>query len=100
MTQETTSVITELSTSGAVVYLLYGFGVVMFTLAVLWITTMLVSVILRRTGLDRVGQKTDPGTGPAREIPPETVAVITAAVHFAVGGRPNIRSISRKSSTR
>lgn len=84
----------HMASSDAIVYLLYGFGVVLITLALLWGITSLIGVLLKKLGLNK-----KPVTKPKTKltvIPPEIIAVITAAVSFATGGQASIREINRK----
>ena len=85
----------HMGTTDAVIYLLYGFGVVMITLALLWLVTSVIGVLLKKLGLNMMPApkaKAKPAV-----IPPEIIAVITAAVSFATGGQASIREINRKS---
>jgi Na+-transporting methylmalonyl-CoA/oxaloacetate decarboxylase gamma subunit len=90
-----TTVVRELSTVDAIIFLLSGFGVVMITLALLWLVTSITGLLLKKLGLDKMPApkaKAKPFT-----IQPEVIAVITAAVSFATGGQAAIREINRKS---
>lgn len=85
----------ELSTTDAIIFLLYGFGVVMTTLALLWLVTFLTGFLLKKMGLNKM-----PAPMPKAKsfaIPSEVIAVITAAVSLATGGQSVIREINRKS---
>ena len=103
MTNEGTSAITEpmasaardIGTIDAIIFLLYGFGVVMITLALLWLVTSLIGMLLKKLGLDKV--PAPKAKAKPTVIPPEIIAVITAAVSFATGGQATIREINRKS---
>lgn len=79
-----------------VTFLLYGFGVVMSTLALLWFATFIISKVVKALGLDGMPA---PKAAPAAvtAISDETIAVITAAVSFATGGKYSIKSIQKKS---
>ena len=95
MPHDASSAAPALGNLEAVVYLLYGFGVVMLTLALLWMATALISKVLKSLGLDKMpAAKAIPAAVTA--IPDETIAVITAAVSFATGGKFAIKSISKK----
>ena len=85
-----------MTTMEAIVYLLYGFGVVMTTLALLWAATVLISKIVKAAGLDKMPAPKLAPSGLASVIPDETIAVVTAAVSFATGGKFAIKSINKK----
>jgi Na+-transporting methylmalonyl-CoA/oxaloacetate decarboxylase gamma subunit len=97
MTNEVSSAIPTLSTPEAIVYLLYGFSMVMLTLMILWFATAAVSKILKALGLDKMPAPQAVPPPPGSAIADETIAVITAAVAFATGGKFAIKSISKKS---
>jgi len=97
MPQDASTAVADVSFMDAAIYLLYGFGVVMITLTVLWFATAMISKILKAMGLDKMpAPKQIVKSAAAAVIPDETIAVITAAVSFATGGTAKIKSIHRK----
>ncbi|MEQ9823417.1 MAG: OadG family protein [Puniceicoccaceae bacterium] len=95
MPHDTTSTLPTLSTLEAVSYLLYGFGVVLATLVLLWLATAAMSKLVKTLGLDQMPAPVS-RPNPSPIIPDETIAVITAAVSFATGGKATIQSIRKK----
>ena len=103
MTNEGTSAIAEplisasshMSTTESIMFLLYGFGVVMATLALLWLVTSATGYLLKILGLNKI--PAPKARAKPTAIPPEVIAVITAAVSFATGGQATIREINKKS---
>jgi len=96
MPHDASSVAPALTTAEAITFLLYGFGVVMSTLALLWLATFIISKVVKALGLDGMpAPKAVPAAATA--IADETIAVITAAVAFATGGKYSIKSIQKKS---
>ena len=68
----------------------------MSTLALLWLATFIISKVVKALGLDGLpAPKAVPAAATA--VADETIAVITAAVSFATGGKYSIKSIQKKS---
>jgi len=93
MTYQGSLTITQITPIEAFQYSLTGFTVVMTTLAALWLITLGIAQIIKVVGLDKVSEQNNPTQDAT--IPPETVAVITAAVSFSTNGKGKISDIRR-----
>jgi hypothetical protein len=84
--------IAQMTPADAIGYSLTGFSLVLVTLAALWILSMVSAMVIKAAGLNKTATAETSKQG---TIDPKTVAVITAAVTFATGGKSSIKDIRK-----
>lgn len=76
-----------------VIYLFYGMGLVLGTLALLWLITSVMSACVRKSKWGHVGSAAESSED---QIPEAVIAAITAAVTLTFGNSASIKSVKKK----